>query len=248
MLDALSTIDVPQKVWVRRGMFRKGSSIPVDAIGRFDLIVHPGDAVPHAASEVEHGVEELHVPPMLLIDPDEMWSRDEARRRLGVPNGARVVYVQLGAGRINDIDSDVRRVVDALLKHDDVHVVLGESMLGERLEVNMERVHLVRDYPNALFLKAFDAAVQAGGYNSFHEMRSVGLPTLFLPNMNTGMDDQLARCRVAEEEGWGLVLGNQSELKARIQALFEYSTIPNAKCTNGAVELAESLCHESHSL
>jgi hypothetical protein len=24
--------------------------------------------------------------------------------------------------------------------------------------------------------------------------------------MNTGMDDQLARCRVAEEEGWGLVV------------------------------------------
>ena len=57
----------------------------MDAIGRFDLIVHPGDAVPHAASEVEHGVEELHVPPMLLIDPEEMWPRDTARRRLGVP-------------------------------------------------------------------------------------------------------------------------------------------------------------------
>ncbi len=100
MLDALSTIDVPQKVWVRRGMFRKGSSIPVDAIGRFDLIVHPGDAVPYGATELDHGVEELHVPPMLLIDPDEMWSREAARRRLGVPNDARVVYVQVGAGRI----------------------------------------------------------------------------------------------------------------------------------------------------
>ncbi|RJV01036.1 MAG: hypothetical protein DWC11_05095, partial [Candidatus Poseidoniales archaeon] len=89
MLDALATIDVPQKVWVRRGMFRKGTSVPVDAIGRFDLIVHPGDAVPHAASEVEHGVEELHVPPMLLIDPEEMWARETARRRLGVPQNAR---------------------------------------------------------------------------------------------------------------------------------------------------------------
>ena len=87
MLDALATIDVPQKVWVRRGMFRKGTSVPVDAIGRFDLIVHPGDAVPHAASEVDHGVEELHVPPMLLIDPEEMWSRDTARRRLGPRDG-----------------------------------------------------------------------------------------------------------------------------------------------------------------
>ena len=36
----------------------------------------------------------------------------------------------------------------------------------------------------------------------------MGLPTLFLPNMNTGMDDQLARCNVAEEEGWGFVSEN----------------------------------------
>jgi hypothetical protein len=32
------------------------------------------------------------------------------------------------------------------------------------------------------------------------------LPALFYPNMKTGMDDQLARCKVAEEEGWGIVL------------------------------------------
>ena len=176
---------------------------------------------------------------MLLIDPEEMWPRDTARRRLGVPHDARVVYVQLGAGRINDIDSDVRRVVDALLAHEDVHVVLGESMLGERLEVDLERVHLVRDYPNALYLKAFDASVQAGGYNSFHEMRSVGLPTLFLPNMNTGMDDQLARCKVAEEEGWGMMQSAQS-LSKDVQMLLDMQreVVTGNDPSNGAVDLA----------
>jgi UDP-N-acetylglucosamine--N-acetylmuramyl-(pentapeptide) pyrophosphoryl-undecaprenol N-acetylglucosamine transferase len=150
--------------------------------------------------------------------------------------------VQLGAGRINDIDSDVRRVVDALLEHDDVHVVLGESMLGERLEVDMERVHLVRDYPNALYLKAFDAAVQAGGYNSFHEMRSVGLPTLFLPNMNTGMDDQLARCTVAEEEGWGIVLTEAGQLDAALEALLGLDADATPfDGVNGAAALASRL-------
>ena len=239
MLDALATIDVPQKVWVRRGMFRKGTSVPVDAIGRFDVIVHPGDAVPYSTSEVEHGVEELHVPPMLLIDPEDMWPRETARRRLGVPQDARVVYVQLGAGRINDIDSDVRRVVDALLAYEDVHVVLGESMLGERLEIDLDRVHLVRDYPNALYLRAFDASVQAGGYNSFHEMRSVGLPTLFLPNTNTGMDDQVARCKVAEEEGWGFVSENH-DLRSIKDLLFMVQNMPE-KIDNGSSVLAKEL-------
>jgi UDP:flavonoid glycosyltransferase YjiC (YdhE family) len=242
MLDALATIDVPEKVWVRRGMFRKGTSVPVDAIGRFDLIVHPGDAVPHSVSEVEHGVEELHVPPMLLIDPAEMWPRETARRRLGVPQDARVVYVQLGAGRINEIDSDVRRVVDALLAYEDVHVILGESMLGERLEIDLDRVHLVRDYPNALYLMAFDASVQAGGYNSFHEMRSVGLPTLFLPNMNTGMDDQVARCKVAEMEGWGQVLTEAGELGAALAGLLDLNADGTyAEGENGAEALASRL-------
>jgi UDP:flavonoid glycosyltransferase YjiC (YdhE family) len=179
---------------------------------------------------------------MLLIDPEEMWPRETARRRLGVPQDARVVYVQLGAGRINEIDSDVRRVVDALLAYEDVHVILGESMLGERLEIDLDRVHLVRDYPNALYLMAFDASVQAGGYNSFHEMRSVGLPTLFLPNMNTGMDDQVARCKVAEKEGWGQVLTEAGELRAALAGLLDLNADGTyAEGENGAEALASRL-------
>ena len=29
---------------------------------------------------------------------------------------------------------------------------------------------------------------------------------MFFPNMKTGMDDQLARCKVAVDEGWGVVV------------------------------------------
>lgn len=241
MLDALDTIAVPQKVWLRRGMFRKGTSIPVDSIGRFDLIVHPEDAVSLPPTEIEHDVDVKVIPPMTLIDSDEMWDSTVARRRLGVPLDARVAYVQLGAGRINEIDSDVRQVVDALLSHDDVHVVLGESLLGDRLQINLDRVHLIRDYPNALFLKAFDFSIQAGGYNSFHEMRKQGIPTLFLPNMKTGMDDQLARCNVAEEEGWGIVHSSNS-FRDSINELLSFSLIENIQSSeNGANLLARFL-------
>ena len=30
-------------------------------------------------------------------------------------------------------------------------------------------------------------------------------------NMNTGMDDQLARCNIAVEEGWGIVVEERNE-------------------------------------
>ena len=223
-------------------MFRKGSTIPVDSISKFDVIVHPEDAVSLNTSEIDHGVDVLMVSPITLIDSDEMWERDSARRRLSVPLEARIVYVQLGAGQINDIDSDIRQIIDALLDYPDIHVVLGESLLGERIKLELERVHIIRDYPNSLYLNAFDFCIQAGGYNSFHEMRSKGLRTLFLPNMNTGMDDQLARCVVAEKEGWGLVHNPNNSFSNSIQNLFEMPEIIfQSNNKNGAVELAEYL-------
>ena len=242
MLDAIDSLDVPQKIWVRRGMFRKRSSIPVDSISKFDLVIHPGDAVPHPPSDVKHSASTHLVNAITTFDPDELWRRDTARRRIGVPLDATCVYVQLGAGRINDIHSEVRQVIDALLAHDLVHVVLGESMLGDRLAVDLDRVHLIRDYPNALYLRAFDRCVQAGGYNSFHEMRTIGLPTLFLPNMQTVMDDQLARCQVAESEGWGIVAAaDRSSITKDVEQLLllEPINLPTSNASNGADQIVD---------
>ena len=127
-----------------------------------------------------------------------------------------------------------------------MHVVLGESMLGERLPILKERVHLLRDYPNALYFKAFDFSVQAGGYNSFHEMRIMGIPTLFYPNMETGMDDQKARCEIAISEGWGLVtmIRNKTTISKDINKLLQFaSSMPSVPIfkENGAKTLADRL-------
>lgn len=216
MLNAIADEATMRSFWVRRGMFREGSSVPVDSIQHFDQIVRPGDASAASFSdETGHGVPTMETPPFLLHHRDELFDRTTARRRLGLSEGKKAVYVQLGAGRINDIASEVRIVTDLLLEDPDLEVVLGESMLGARLDMNMERVILLRDYPNVLYLNAFDALVQAGGYNSFHEARQVQIPTLFLPNMNTGMDDQLARTRVGEQEGWAVV--NQDRTRTGIE-------------------------------
>ena len=40
----------------------------------------------------------------------------------------------------------------------------------------------------------------AAGYNSYHEAIRFSVPTISIPNMNTGMDDQLARVGVAEKQ------------------------------------------------
>ena len=122
----------------------------------------------------------------------------------------------MGAGKINDIDSELAMTLDALDSYPQAYVILGESMLGSRLPVNYERVRVLRDYPNSKYFDEIDFAVIAGGYNSYHEVVNSGLPAICYPNMNTGRDDQLARANIAKEKGAMLVIESRTKEKIRL--------------------------------
>lgn len=240
MLNAIQNKPTTKKIWVRRGTFKKGSSVPVDSFDFFNLIIHPKESEESQDFDKLHSTETKTVSPISIIDKKTMLSRENVRNRFGVPLNSRVFYVQLGAGQINQINSEIRIVVDTILEDDDAYVVLGESLLGERISLNLERLRIIRDYPNSIYFNGFDYSVQAGGYNSFHEMRIMQIPTLFLPNLETGMDDQLARCMVAEKEGWGIVEKKRTKaaIKTALQKIKSLKKI-SIDFSNGATEVAE---------
>lgn len=226
MLNAIKRTSSMQKVWMRRGMFKKRSRIPAGSVEFFDTVVHPGDAISEGGDTISHSVEVKHVPPILLVDEHEKLTKAESRSRLGVPDDVTVWYLQLGAGQINDIESEVRVTVECILESDSsCYIVIGESLLGQRIDFQHERVRLLRDYPNSIYFNGVDYSVQAGGYNSFHEMRVFRIPTIFFPNMKTGMDDQLARCKVAVNEGWGVVV----ETRTKKNILSSITTVQSLK-------------------
>ena len=230
------------------GPFKKNSSSPVDSIECFDAIIRPEDSVEIQNEEIQHNVEVIKCPPIVMLDSNELLSRERVRSRLDLPLDAIVVYVQLGAGEINNIDSEIRHTIGALLKNSEVQIVVGESLIGKRIDIDLPRVKILRDYPNSMYFNGFDATVQAGGYNSFHETRNFGLPALFYPNMKTGMDDQLARCKVAEEEGWGIVLESRTENKIQKSCLELLKLVGNGVShTNeyGAQTIASKLLMEN---
>ncbi len=248
MLRAIQGRSKLRKIWMRRGMFRKGAKIPVDSIQHFDSIIRPGDGIDESDEEINHGLEILRCPPIIMLDQSELLSREKARYRLGIPLGCQAIYVQLGAGQINDISSEIRMTIEELLKNEDIYIILGESMIGSRIDIELPNVHIIRDYPNSQYFNGFDGVIQAGGYNSFHETRAFGLPALFYPNMETGMDDQLARCLVAEEEGWGYVVQNRTkqQIQEGIEKLLNHTSKPEPReYVNGAdklcLELLDSL-------
>jgi len=236
MLNAINSQPIMEKWWMRRGSIKASKSIPVDSISLFDGIIIPGE---YDSSSSEKNIHCIN--PIKVIDVEDAWSRETSRGRLSVPIEAKVVYVQLGAGRINDIHSAISKVLSVLFEMPEVYVVLGESMLGGRLEVQHSRLRIIRDYPNSLYARGFDASVQAGGYNSYYEMRMFGIPTLFIPNMETGMDDQLQRCEGAEKEGWGFVLRDiDKDLKKKIQKIVSMKLKPNDE-VNGASQVPNLL-------
>ena len=144
----------------------------------------------------------VHVGPVLSRERWELISRDVARARLGVPAGARCVYVSAGGGGDPDAEARIQDAVRALSADRTMHVVVGAGPL-----------YRGRPFPGVTIVPgraaewslAFDAAVSAAGYNTFGELMFAGVPTAFLPQEKLA-DDQAARAVRAASVGAGVLL------------------------------------------
>lgn len=240
-------------VWCRRGMWRPGLGRSSLARSRFfDSIVQPRDL----AAKLDGGLttrlqdDVITVPPIFLLDDDELPGRASASASLGLDESRLCAFVQLGAGNINDVTSMVHRCVRGLLKDSRVEVVLAESPISERRMTSWKELTRVRDYPATRYARRFDLAVCAAGYNTFHELIRYGVPTLFIPNNRTKLDDQAARARYAGSRDLGLFWEETdlSSLSSKIEELLDDArraeirrVLSELDISNGAADLARHL-------
>lgn len=213
VLDAAETVGGIKLVWSRRGMWRPGlGRRQLQRAARFDLVVEPGElaAAADRGASAARG-DALRVGPVTLLDAAEQVGRAEAARVFGVDPDRPTALVTLGAGNINDISSDVGRFVGRLLDEQGLQVVLTRPVIADDEARFGERVHGVSVYPVSRYFRAFDFAIAASGYNAFHELVQFGVPTAFVPNTSTAMDDQEGRARWAEQAGVGLCVDEVTE-------------------------------------
>lgn len=199
-------------VWSRRGMWRAGlGARQLARSGEFALVVEPGDLAAEADPGLTaHRTDARRVGPVTLLDPDELLPREEAAAVLGVDPDRPVALVLLGTGTVADMDSALGRFTRRFLAEPDVQVVVTRPLIAEEAATTGDRVRGMSLYPVARYLAAVDMAVAAAGYNAFHELVQLGVPTAFLPKASTGMDDQLARARWARDAGAALLLEEAS--------------------------------------
>ena len=192
----------PTWVWSRRGMWRKG--LNADQLAKthwFDEVLEPGDFAAAYDRGATVATRPHRVAPVTLLDPADTEDRASARRHLGLPPDGRLALVSLGAGNINDTAHDLGAAV-AALDALGVGVCVTVPEIASARHISGQRVHLVRSYPLSRHYAAFDLVISAAGYNSFHELLRLGVPTLFVPNTATQLDDQEARTQFAADRGW----------------------------------------------
>lgn len=250
MTEVLKQLDGVSRYWLRRaGENRSAKPLPEGRMSVFDFVVRPGDSVHvEAMNEVDSLTKLVRCDPILLSDQHNIYPRGSLRKRLGIPEEAVLAYVQLGAGKINEISDELSNSLDAIASHPSAYVVYGESVIGERRVFDHPRIRTLRDFPNSRYFADVDFAILAGGYNSYHEAVQFSIPTIMFPNLKTKRDDQSARVQAAGDLGCMIVLKDRTKksITAAVDRIMDQqvrndmrSSFEKMEVRNGAQSVAD---------
>jgi len=202
-------------VWVRRGFWQKTPTRYLLNLQSkmMDLIITPGDF----GQSYDHGPtatrkDSVLVKPISIFNPLTTLNKNDARKALGLDTDRQAVLVQLGIGEA-DSNAKMTAALTGLRSWPNLQVVLTKEPVdsnGNNLAPTGLDIKIIRYFPLANVLNAFDAAICAAGYNSVHEELAAKVPTLFIPNIR-GTDNQFARALWAADNKMALTV-DQSNL------------------------------------
>jgi hypothetical protein len=158
--------DLPgARAWIHRDLAPAYAQRPevLEAARGYPLVLVPGDEEEAPLAAV---VGARRTAPWLVRDRAELCPPEEARRRLGVPEGQRVVAVS-GAGTDAEA-AEMANLASAL-----------EAALGPDVAVRAVRPDGAH-WPLLELLPGVDVLVGAGGYHTVQEARATGTPLVAL--------------------------------------------------------------------
>jgi hypothetical protein len=197
-LAACEEYGSPALVWSNRGLLKEGGkTVPVEE-SLFDLVIQPGElGARESESMLEGGGTRAVVPPVCVLDDEELLDRTSAREALNLPLQGRIVLFALGPGNLKDVAG----IGHGLIR---VFEAAGFSIVWARAPISVRDVELPQGvtpltvYPLARYLRAFDVFVGAAGYNTCCELVQANVPALLVPNAQLA-DDQVRRAHMVAE-------------------------------------------------
>ena len=203
-------------VWVRRGFWQKTPQRYLLNLQSkmMDLIITPGDySQSYDKGPTTNRNDSTLIKPISIYNLRNSLSKPEARKTLGIDPDRPAVLVQLGIGEA-DANAKLTAALTGLLSWPNLQVILTKDPIdsqGKNLAPAGLDIKVIRYFPLANVLNAFDAAICAAGYNSVHEELAASIPTLFIPNTR-GTDNQASRAAWTADNKMALTV-DQSNLK-----------------------------------
>src|SRR5690606_12304567 len=116
---------------------------------------------------------------VLQFEREELFARDHARELLGVRPDRHLVYLSAGGGGDPEAESVLESLIASCERRDDLHLLVGAGPLYRGRRWGAANITWF-DGPSVWkYFGALDAAISAGGYNTFHELIYAQVPTLF---------------------------------------------------------------------
>ncbi len=208
-------------VWSNRGLLKADTSpVPVDEEA-FDLIIQPGELNTGVnESLLAGGRKKIVVPPVCLLDDEELLDRASAREALGLPAKGNYVLFSLGPGNLKDV-ADIGHNLIRLFESAGMQVVWARAPISVRDVELPSGVKPISQYPLVRYMRAFDAFVGAAGYNTCCEVVQAKIPSLLVPNAQLA-DDQVRRAHLVAQVAPVVVSACETEGERResIEKLF----------------------------
>lgn len=220
-------------VWVRRGFWQKTPQRYLLNLQSkmMDLIITPGDfGQSYDKGPTSTRNDSVLVNPISIYREKTTLDRSSARELLGLDKDRPAVLVQLGIGEA-DLNAKMTAALSGLSAWPNLQVVLTKEPVtanGENLAPAGLDIKIIRHFPLANVLHAFDAAICAAGYNSVHEELAAKIPTLFIPNIR-GTDNQATRADWAADNQMALTVdqANLVDIKNGVVKLTQASIREN---------------------
>lgn len=236
-----------KSIWVKRENYKEGWQGLNALEGQFDLIIVPKEVGGNYEGITETD-QKRYCNPITFLDKKEAYSRNAIRERLGIKKREKLYYVQLEPGNNITFQSVLIYVQKCLLQRKKNKIIIGESLLDKPIKVIDKSIRVMRSYPSSRYFQGIDFAIAAAGYNTFHELVQFKVPTLFIPNEFTVVDDQVRRVRNLEQKGAALRLEKLQDLDAKLDLLEAskkqiINKLKTYEVPNGAIDAARMIAN-----
>ncbi len=181
---------------------------------------------------VPHDKDSIPLPSFLKSDPrlswtgpvlptDPLFSREEARKRLGIPEHQETVLLSFGGG--GDPEAKQRaKDIAAFFREKNRSFFYASGPLLRSLPEGIRAGEWLPLWPIRPYLKAFEAVVASGGYNTVHEILESRVPA-FLCGFPRVLDPQSDRIDRLVREGRVMTHSGQtlSDLLCSLETFLE---------------------------